>query len=54
MLIIYSFAQQASGIYGIVSFFPLLIGSLGVSGDVPLILYGMAQTKYFTPEGTNV
>ncbi len=34
------FAQQASGIYGIVNYFPLLINSLGVTGDVPLILYG--------------
>lgn len=35
------FAQQGSGVYGIVNFFPLLINSLGLSGDVPLILYGM-------------
>ncbi|OQU95925.1 hypothetical protein CLAIMM_02080 [Cladophialophora immunda] len=33
------FAQQGSGIYGITNFFPLLVGSLGLTGDVPLILY---------------
>jgi hypothetical protein len=34
------FAQQASGVYGIVNFFPLLLNSLGITGDVPLVLYG--------------
>ncbi|KEF58321.1 uncharacterized protein A1O9_06247 [Exophiala aquamarina CBS 119918] len=31
-------------IYGITNFFPLLIGSLGLTGDVPLILYASYTT----------
>lgn len=41
------FMQQASGIYGMVNFFPLLIESLGITGDIPLILYG----KVVPPRG---
>ena len=47
VLIIHSFMQQASGIYGMVNFFPLLIQSLGITGDVPLILYGEHYLSFF-------
>ncbi|KAJ9614304.1 hypothetical protein H2200_002440 [Cladophialophora chaetospira] len=38
------FAQQGSGVYGLVNFFPLSVSSLGLTGDVPLILYACLVT----------
>jgi MFS family permease len=40
LVIFLLFAGQATGVYGIANFLPLILGSLGMTGDMPLILNG--------------